>query len=501
MSGAAREVALVCAGDDGDLAARLRAAAWRGIVPTVVVDARDERALRLAVAAGAEVGSIWPDLTRPVVLVDRALSAAEAARLAGHTVLAAESVAIELPPDARLLRLIDLAAETSPASAIALADWDAVTLDGLIARGWRLGPAGEHPPPPPTRLDGLRVLHVTSVHRPDDGRIFHKEVLALRAAGANATVLGLARRPARSRRLVAGWRLMAEARRRRADIVHIHDPELLPAAWLLRRLTRRPVIYDAHEYLGQTTRTKPWIPGLLRLPAAVAVERIERTLAGRVDAVVAVTEDMAIGFAEAGMRSVSVANFAPRSRFPEPGPPDGPLVVYAGALDTSRGLDLMLEAFPMVDAPGARLLLAGPGTPPVLPPRVTHIGPVPYDEVPAVLARAAVIWIPLRRTPNNDRGRLTKVMEAMASGRALVASNLTRTAATVGQAGCGLIVPHDDPGAHAAALTELLRDPVRAARMGAAGRAAFLERMTFEGEAAKLVALYAEVAGRRPGTA
>jgi hypothetical protein len=32
--------------------------------------------------------------------------------------------------------------------------------------------------------------------------------------------------------------------------------------------------------------------------------------------------------------------------------------------------------------------------------------------------------------------------------------------------------------------------------MGAAGRAAFLERMTFEGEAAKLVALYAEIAGR-----
>ena len=75
-----------------------------------------------------------------------------------------------------------------------------------------------------------------------------------------------------------------------------------------------------------------------------------------------------------------------------------------------------------------------------------------YDDVPALLARAAVVWIPLRRTPNNDRGRLTKVMEAMASGRPLVASDLTRTAAIVGQAGCGLIVPHDDPAAHAAAI-------------------------------------------------
>jgi glycosyltransferase involved in cell wall biosynthesis len=193
---------------------------------------------------------------------------------------------------------------------------------------------------------------------------------------------------------------------------------------------------------------------------------------------------------------VSVANFAPRSRFPETGPPEGPVVLYIGALDASRGLHLMLEAFPMVDVPGARLLLAGPGTPPPLPHRVEHLGTVAYDDVPALLARAAVVWIPLRRTPNNDRGRLTKVMEAMASGRPLVASDLTRTAAIVGQAGCGLIVPDDDPAAHAAAITELLRDPARAARMGASGRAAFLERMTFEGEAAKLVALYGELARR-----
>ncbi len=495
MSGAAREVALVSTGDAA-LGARLRAATWRGAIPTVVVAPGDRHAERLAVAAGAEIGSVWPDLSRLVVVVDRPLTASDSARLAGHTVIAPAGVAFDPPPDTPVIRLVDAAADPLPGEGIAIGDWDDAALDGLLARGWRLRSAGEHPPPPPVRLDGLRVLHLTSVHRPDDGRIFHKEVMALRETGADATVLGLAERPTRARRIVAGWRLVAEARRRRPDIVHIHDPELLPAAWMLRLATGRPVIYDAHEYLGQTTRAKPWIPSRLRRPTAVAVERVERTLARRVDAVVAVTEDMAIGFAEAGVRAVSVANYAPRSRFPETGPPEGPVVLYVGALDASRGLHLMLEAFPMVDVPGGRLLLAGPGTPPPLPPRVEHLGPVAYDDVPALLSRAAVVWIPLRRTPNNDRGRLTKVMEAMASGRPLVASDLTRTAAIVGQAGCGLIVPHDDPAAHAAAITELLRDPARAARLGAAGRAAFLEHMTFEGEAAKLVALYGELAGR-----
>ena len=446
MSGAAPEVALVCAGDDPRLGERLRAAAWRGVLPTVHARPGDRRAFRLAAAAGA------PTSTLPLPGVD----------------------------------------------AGTLADWDAPILDGLVERGWRIRSA-EPPVPAPVRLDGVRALHLTSVHRPDDGRILHREVTALRAAGADASVLGLPRRPTRAQRIPAGWKLVAEARRRRVDVVHVHDPELLPAAALLRGTGTR-VIYDAHEYLGQTTRTKPWIPRLLRTPTAVAVSRLERLLAGRLDAVVAVTEDMALDFAESGIRAVSVANFAPRGRFAEPGEPEGPVVVYVGALDRSRGRELMLEAFPMVDLRGARLILAGPGEPGPLPPRVEHIGPVAYDDVPAVLARAAVIWVPLRRTPNNDRGRLTKVMEAMASGRPLVVSDLARTAAIVRQAGCGIVAPFDDPGAHAAAITRLLRDPGTARRMGTAGRAAFLERYTFEREAAKLVALYAELTGRT-GTA
>ena len=445
MTRPAREIALVCAGDDPVLADRLRDATSREIVPTVVIRDADERAHRLARAAGAEI----------------------------------TATPIPDSPDREVLR-----------------EWDGPVLDALLERGRRLGPVGSAPRALPVRLDGVRALHLTSVHRPDDGRIFHKEVTALRAAGAHATVLGLDPRPPRSRRLAGGWRLVAEAARRDVDVVHVHDPELLPAAWLLRRRTGRPVVYDAHEYLGQTTRTKPWIPARLRTPTAVAVDRVEHALAAGLDAVVTVTEDMAVGFAEAGVRAVSVANYAPLSRFPDPGHPEERLVVYIGGVSRSRGLDLMLQAFAMVDVPGARLLLAGPGDPGPLPPRVEHLGWVDYAAVPALLRRATVVWMPQPRTPNWDRARPTKVMEAMASGRPVVTSDLRRTVAMVRQAGCGVVVAYDDPGAHAAALTDLLRDPVRARALGAAGRAAFTDRMTFEGEAAKLVALYAELTGR-----
>src|SRR5262249_56009942 len=93
-------------------------------------------------------------------------------------------------------------------------------------------------------------------------------------------------------------------------------------------------------------------------------------------------------------------------------------------------------------------------------------------------------------------GRVTEVMEAVAGGRPRVGSDLGRTATMVGAAGCGIVVPDRGRAAHAAALTRLLEDPETAARMGAAGRRAFLERMTFGREAARLVAFYAELLGR-----
>jgi glycosyltransferase involved in cell wall biosynthesis len=361
--------------------------------------------------------------------------------------------------------------------------------------GARLGPAGHADPlPAGGRLDGRRVMHLTTVHRPRDVRIFHKEGRALARAGARATVAAPARRLTRATRPLAGWRLMAEARRRGADLYHVHDPELLPAALWLSRSTGAPVIYDVHEYLGQTARTKAWLPSALRLPIAVAAERVERLAGRRLAAVVTSNEDLAARFAADGARAVSVANSPWSDSFPEPAPPSGePVVLYVGGIGPLRGLELMRTAFPMVEVPGARLVLAGPGDPGELPGNIEHLGVVDHSAVPGLLADAAVAWIPLQRHGNYDRAVPTKLIEAMAAGRPVVTSDLGRTSAIVRAAGCGIIVPAADAAAHAHALSHLLANPDRAAAMGAAGRRAFLEGLDFDTEARSLTALYAEI--------
>jgi glycosyltransferase involved in cell wall biosynthesis len=368
-------------------------------------------------------------------------------------------------------------------------------LDELGARGARLGPAGDPAPDPPgARLDGRRVVHLTTVHRPRDVRIWHKEARALAGAGARVWV-GAPREPLRrARRLAAGWRLARAARAHDADLYHVHDPELLPAALWLARVTGAPVVYDVHEYLGQTARTKRWLPAPLRVPVALAAERAERWTARRLAAAVTANEDLAARFAAAGARAASVANSPWSDDFPEPSPlPGEPIVLYVGGLGPLRGLEVMREAFPGVDVPGARLVLAGPGDPGPLPAGAEHLGRVDHSAVPGLLAAARVAWVPLQRHGNYDRAVPTKLVEAMAAGRPVVASDLGRMGAMVRAAGCGIVVPPDDPGAHAAALTRLLGDPALAARLGAAGRAAFIGGLGFEAQARALTSLYATV--------
>ena len=370
--------------------------------------------------------------------------------------------------------------------------WDQL-LDDLQTRGATMGPISPPERPHGARLDGRHIVHLTSVHSTRDVRIFHKEVRALTAAGADAEVMGVERGGGRLGRVTRGWRLMRRARRADADAYHVHDPELLPAAVWLHRTTGTPVFYDAHEYLGETTRTKRWIPGALRRPAAAMASGMEHVAGRRLSGVVTANEDLAARFAAAGCRAVSVSNSPYASQFGEPGDPEGPTVLYVGGLGPLRGLPLMLEAFPTVGVPGARLLLAGPGAVGDLPAGVEHLGVVDHSEVPALLARAAVAWIPLRRHGNYDRAVPTKLVEAMAMGRPVVASDLPRMAAIVRATGCGIVVPHDDPTAHADAIRYLLEHPEEARATGAAGRAAFLDGMAFENEAAALTSFYAEV--------
>lgn len=377
----------------------------------------------------------------------------------------------------------------------------------------------------PTCRSSVAIL--TSVHDPFDPRIFHKQARALADAGYRVTLLaahprdevvdgvrvwGVPAPRTRWGRPLVWARLLARALQLRADLYHFHDPELLPLGLLLAWLTRRPVVYDAHEYYRDEIATRPWIPAPLRRVAAETVHAVETFVARRIAAVVAVNEHMAAGFRERGARrAVAVHNYPPLAYFPphpEKSEQAALVAAYVGLLTRDRGLATVWEAGHRLRGlvPEAEIRVIGrvdwSGLPKDLPhdparwedeAATRFLGVIPPREVPNALAGVAAGWIPFRRTPNNLRTIPLKLLEYMAAGLPVVASDFGFMAAIVRESNCGLLVPPDDSEAHARALAHLLTDPAEARAMGDNGRRAVHARYSWEAESARLLGLYADL--------
>ena len=93
------------------------------------------------------------------------------------------------------------------------------------------------------------------------------------------------------------------------------------------------------------------------------------------------------------------------------------------------------------------------------------------------------------------------VLEAMASGKPVVASAPGGPSETIADGETGLLVPPSDPAALATALERLIADPELRARMGAAGRKRACELFAMERYVRDFEALYERVLAREPRSA
>lgn len=376
----------------------------------------------------------------------------------------------------------------------------------------------------------LRIAALTSVHPPGDTRVFYREALSAVAAGHEVHLVApgaiegivegvrchsLPRFGGRAGRPLRWPVLFWKAWRLRADVYQIHDPELLPWAVLFRWFRRRPVVYDCHEFVAEDIRTKHWVPGLLRRPLAAAFDRFERWAARRLDAVVAVTEEMAERFRRFQPETVLVRNLPALEPLPEPASPREPVVMHSGLMNAERGLTILAETARLVRErhPDTRFVILGPvewfGVPAEIREMtetqwaaigVHFAGSVPYPEVHGRLVRASIGWLP--RDPaarNNLLAWPNKLAEYMAAALPVVASDLPTQGRVVREEDCGIAVEPMSPVAHADAICRLLDDPAEARRMGERGRRAAEERYNWASEAAALLALYGRLAGQQTG--
>ena len=154
-----------------------------------------------------------------------------------------------------------------------------------------------------------------------------------------------------------------------------------------------------------------------------------------------------------------------------------PYVLAAGRFTRQKGFDVLVEAVATLAAVRSgrvHVLLAGDGAEEAtLRRRVEHLGlaegvrflgPVDQEDLRALYRGARVVAVPSRW-----EGLPLVCLEAMASGRAVVATRVDGIPDAVVDGETGLLVPPDDPVALARALEALLDDRAQADRLGTAG--------------------------------
>jgi glycosyltransferase involved in cell wall biosynthesis len=179
------------------------------------------------------------------------------------------------------------------------------------------------------------------------------------------------------------------------------------------------------------------------------------------------------------------------------------LVVFAGRCEASKGIFDLLEAAGVLRAqvPGLRIECAGDGdlgkvqryaASMNLAARVKMRGWLAREASEQLLSRAAVFVL-----PSYAEGLPMSVLEAMAAGCPVVATNVGGIPDLITNGVDGLLVPPGDPDALAAALQRILRDHAFAQQLGNAARQTIANRYTAERSLERLEQMYAGLGVRR----
>jgi phosphatidylinositol alpha-mannosyltransferase len=290
-------------------------------------------------------------------------------------------------------------------------------------------------------------------------------------------------------------------RERPFDLVHVHQP-LTPTLPLLTGETSTAPVVGTFHAAGDGSRLfrffrRPLEEHWNRLAGRIAVSQPARSFVHRYFP----------GDYRIIPNGVDVTRFHPDVP-PLPALLDGRLnVLFVGRLDPRKGLPVLLDAFPAVRraVPEARLVVVGDSyLRGVLERRLgardrAHVlfaGSVPAAELPRWYASAHLVVSPALR--NESFGIV--LLEAMAAGRPVVASDIPGYRSVIETDDDGALVAPGDTAALARTIAGLLRDPARRLALAARGRAR-AESFGWDRVAARLEAYYREVLTGGPGPA
>jgi len=295
-----------------------------------------------------------------------------------------------------------------------------------------------------------------------------------------------------------------DAARTTADIWHLHLHDTYERESLLLTLKRRPSGAAAvlTEHLPRSNASDDTLLPGGRRPGAKQLKTVfKRMQARRVERIIALSGGSRLflqeryGLANPLLRQVP--NGIPLCGAPPtpPPPPNGVLRVSSvGALGMQKGHDVLIDAAGLAEEEWS-VTIVGEG-----------FGRSRLERQAAAVGRGRVVFAGWRADvsellagsdciclPSRWESCPYAALEAMAAGRALVASAVDGLNELVEDGRTGFLVPPDDPRALAAALDELARRPGLCSKYGEAARARVVEMGSLDRMIDGTIAVYREL--------
>jgi glycosyltransferase involved in cell wall biosynthesis len=365
----------------------------------------------------------------------------------------------------------------------------------------------------------LKIVHVTCVHPVRDPRIFEKECRSLAEDGHEVVLVaphtqdemldGVRIRaipPASSRRLrlaTAGWRAFATALSERADLYHLHDPELL-LPFQFARLLGKKFVFDMHEDLPKAVLAKEWIsPSMRRLIAAIVrpLERLMLTGVPVVFAEISYAADYPWAQPTSTIFNYPTLELLDSSRSTRrPGS-----IGYLGAIRPERGLTVTLHAlrelkmagrslsFDLIGAVDSRNLDLIKDYIRVNELDVRLHGYLPLAKAWPLISGCQIGLALLQPMPNYVESYPTKIFDYMGLGVPVLCSDFPLYRHLVEEVGCGRCVDPTRPDLIAEAVTTMLDNPEELELMGQRGIEAVRRRFNWTSQARHLKRFYDQI--------
>jgi glycosyltransferase involved in cell wall biosynthesis len=336
----------------------------------------------------------------------------------------------------------------------------------------------------------MRIVHFTSAHPWDATRIFSKMCVHLSKLGHDVVLVavdpeaeetcvfdkdgvevhlrpGSGKTSRLQRATNIAWDVTRYAASLKPEILHFHDPELIPHT-LIALNPRVPLVFDAHEDFASQMDRKAWVGTRIRSVLKVGLCIMRWLIDRRATHILAATQGVRDSYSQQKstvIRNLPIlAEINSGRRIPLSNRPKESC--YIGAISKIRGIVELVDALEK-SKEIERFHLAGNFSSDTLQreveampgwKKVDYHGYINRNQIVEILGRVRVGMVTLHATPNHLHSIPIKMLEYLCAGVPSICSNFSYWTEFIEEGKTGRFIDPMDTDAIATALDEALSD-------------------------------------------